>query len=66
MQAENWQTGEHYNGMLNLLERKGLTHASMSVGDVIQDLSTGKFYVIAPVGFDEVLGTSHPIGRWPL
>ena len=21
MQAENWQSGEHYNGMLNLLEQ---------------------------------------------
>lgn len=30
---------------------KGAGHASMSVGDVIQDQKTGECWVVAPVGF---------------
>ena len=51
MQGENWSP----NGEARpLIEQKGLKHTSMSVGDVIEDLETGKFYACAFVGFTEL------------
>ena len=36
----------------DLIRRKGLRHTSMSVGDVIEDVGAGRFYIVASVGFD--------------
>lgn len=47
MQAENWSpNGEQRD----LIRSKGLSHTSMSVGDVIED-ETGAFWVVANIGF---------------
>jgi hypothetical protein len=48
-QAHNW--GEDWQATNALLDTKGLQHTSMSIGDVIQNVETGEFFVVAFVGF---------------
>ena len=51
MQGENWSP----NGEARpLIERLGLKHTSMSVGDVLRDCWTGEYYVVASFGFDKL------------
>lgn len=51
MQAENWSP----NGEARrLIEKTGLHHTSMSVGDVIEDTSTRQFYEVCSSGFQEI------------
>ena len=51
MQGERWSPqGE----ARPLIEALGLTHTSMSAGDVILDLEENKFYEVAWSGFNEV------------
>jgi len=51
MQGEVWSpNGEKRN----LIRSLGLSHTSMSVGDVVYDRSTNKHYVVAPMGFKEI------------
>jgi hypothetical protein len=48
MQAENWSPNGEAR---SLIEEKGLSHTSMSVGDVIHDIDRNLYYVVKPVGF---------------
>jgi hypothetical protein len=48
-QAHHW--GQDWQSTNALLARLGLGHTSMSVGDVIEDVDSGKFYAVAPFGF---------------
>lgn len=51
MQGEVWSP----NGEARpLIEGLGLRHTSMSVGDVIHEINTGKFYEVAMAGFREI------------
>ena len=51
MQGEVWSP----NGEARpLIEAAGLTHTSMSVGDVVENLATGKFYTVDGIGFSEM------------
>lgn len=38
----------------DLLRSKGLKHSSMSVGDVIEDVATGEFWVVRDAGFEVI------------
>jgi hypothetical protein len=51
MQAEVWSPYGEAQQRIRLL---GLSHTSMSVGDVVYDSSTGKHFVAAPMGFKEI------------
>lgn len=49
MQGENWSpNGEARQAIEDL----GLSHTSMMVGDVIENLDTGRMIVVESVGFD--------------
>lgn len=51
MQGENWSpNGEAYD----LIVSKDLEHTSMSVGDVVHNLSTLKMYRCMPTGWNEI------------
>lgn len=51
-QAENWSP----NGEAReLIQSLGLHHTSMSIGDVIQDLTDGTYYEVAQCGFNKLL-----------
>jgi len=51
MQGEIWSP----NGEAReLIQMKGLSHTSMSVGDVLEDIKEGKFFVCAPVSWKEI------------
>jgi len=48
MQGENWSPkGE----AVPIIYSLGLQHTSMSVGDVVRDTKTDKWYVVATIGF---------------
>jgi len=54
MQGEVWSpNGEGRK----LIEQLGLSHTSMSVGDMIEDVATRTFYFVDRVGFAEI---EHP------
>lgn len=48
MQGEVWSPNGEARG---LIEALGLHHTSMSVGDVLHEIETGKFYEVAMSGF---------------
>jgi hypothetical protein len=51
MQGENWSP----NGEAReLIEKKGLSHTSMSVGDVLEEVNSGKKIACASVGWKEI------------
>ena len=53
MQGEMWSPmGE----ARSIIRELGLSHTSMSVGDLLQD-EEGTFYIVAPVGFKKVRAT---------
>ena len=51
MQAENWSPNGEAQALIRALD---LEHTSMSVGDVILDVESGTYYVVLPVGFEEL------------
>lgn len=54
MQGENWSpNGE----MRNFILSQGLSHTSMSVGDVIYSQQDDKFYSVDRFGFEELVLT---------
>jgi hypothetical protein len=53
----------------SLIEAKGLRHTSMSKGDVIECLDTGRFYMVAGIGFTMIAarrGDNIIVKRMPL
>ena len=48
MQAENWSPNGEKRGLIEALD---LSHTSMSVGDIIEDVENEKFYMVEPIGF---------------
>src|SRR4051794_10624096 len=51
MQAEVWSP---YGEAQQRIRMLGLSHTSMSAGDVVRDHSTNKYFVVAPMGFKEI------------
>lgn len=51
MQGENWSPNGESRA---LLEEKQLMHTSMSIGDVAEDMDTGKKFACAFVGWKEI------------
>jgi hypothetical protein len=58
MQAEVWNKKGHAN---KLIESKGLTHTSMSVGDVGVDMETGDAYMVDRLGFARLHPKKKPV-----
>lgn len=59
-QAHNW--AKDYETTNALLESKGLSHTSMSVGDVAENTATGDYYVVANAGFKKLAaGPAKPL-----
>lgn len=54
MQGEIWSPNGEARG---LIERKGLRHTSMSVGDVVEIPAAGETWVVAAFGFKPVTST---------
>ena len=53
MQGEVWNPNGAANGWVSHL---GLNHASMSVGDVLEDCNTGEYFQCASIGWSPVPG----------
>jgi len=51
MQGEVWSPNGEVSDLIRLL---GLKHTSMSVGDVVQEVSTGKYFLVENLGFSEL------------
>ncbi len=51
MQGEIWSPNGEAR---NFIKKKGLFHTSMSVGDVMQDVKTKKWYMVDSFGFWEI------------
>jgi len=51
MQGEVWSPNGEAR---NLIRGLGLRHTSMSVGDVVHNVSTGEYHVVANYGFDKL------------
>jgi hypothetical protein len=51
MQAEIWSP---YGEQRGKIETLGLAHTSMSVGDVVYEKHSNKYFVVAPCGFKEM------------
>ena len=52
MQGEVWSPNGEAR---DLIEACGLSHTSMSVGDVVQDVDAKQYYVCASVGFTQLV-----------
>jgi hypothetical protein len=51
MQSENWSPLGEKRSMIKEL---GLSHTSMSIGDIIEKIETQKFWIVTTFGFKEV------------
>jgi len=50
-QGEIWSPG---GSAREYIKRSGLTHTSMSVGDLVRDKETGQWFMCAMIGFKEI------------
>lgn len=55
MQGENWSPNGEATGLIKAL---GLSHTSMSIGDIIYSHNEDKYYWCSWMGFDEVQVTN--------
>lgn len=51
LQGENWNGDGRHNGMLKAAD---VAHSSMSMGDVVHDFTTNRWFVCMAIGFQEI------------